>query len=136
MELSDALTQIKAGNASMQVMRAVAQALLRHPGCLEGMAEAVRRETIHGRSPEEDDREEPGALLAGAIALLEHAHLLRTRGTAIAAVVPSRWPWPAGWKQPITAEDALVRAVGLLGAEMDKIARERVRESAAARRNS
>lgn len=117
-----------------QAEKEVVRAIVRHPGLLYALGERRRQIEHHGWTPEKDDAEPAGNLAMAAQALIEHACLLMSLGTGAGPHPPAAWPWGEGtWKPTITAEDALVKAMALLSAELDRMGRQAATETAAAR---
>lgn len=115
----------------------VVRAITRHPGLLYALGERRRQIEHHGWTPEKDDAEPAGNLVDAAMALLEHGRLLMTNGTGAGKTPPAAWPWGAEtWKPTITPEDAFVKAMALITAELDRMGRQGEKETIAARVDS
>jgi len=113
--------------------REVVRAITRHPGLLYALGERRRQVEKCGWTAEKDDAEPAGNLIDAAMAILEHGRLLLTNGTGAGKTPPAAWPWGAEtWNPTITPEDAFVKAMALVAAELDRMGRLAERETRAA----
>lgn len=111
-------------------------ALLAHPGFVLALRERRRMATDLGCTCLLDPTRQSGLQMARAGAcFLRQAILLTTVGAGAVRGKPfAEWPWaPDTWAPPHTAEEALVKAMAFIGAELDRILATRAKEAAAAR---
>lgn len=136
MDLETALANLNAPDPleGPAMARVILLALRDHPAFPAAIRERRRQIQHHRWTAEHDDQEDPGNLVRGACAFLEHARLQITTGTGSQSVPPVQWPWGAeSWKAPLSPEDAMVKAMALIAAEFDRMQREAAREKLAAR---
>lgn len=110
--------------------------LLSHPGFVLALRERRRMVESLGCTCLLDPTRQSSMQMAKAAAcFLRQAVLLTSVGAGAAPGTPfPDWPWaPETWKPPHTAEEALVRAMAFIGAELDRIVATRAKETAAAR---
>lgn len=110
---------------------AILAGMLSHPGFVLALRERRRLAEEPGFDAQQDGMQ----LAKGAACFLRQAILLTTQGAGAAPGQPfTDWPWPAGtWKPPHAAEEALVKAMALIAAELDLILMGKAREAAAVR---
>lgn len=111
-------------------------ALLAHPSFILALRERRRQVEELGFSATFDaTRQDRMQLSRGAACFLKQAILLNTQGAGAAPGRPfTEWPWaPETWNPPHTAEGALVKAMALLSAELDRIRLGKSHEDAASR---
>ena len=110
--------------------------LFSHPGFVLALRERRRMVEELGCSCQMDPARQNRMQMAKAAAcFLRQAILLTSVGAGAAPGAPfPEWPWaPETWQPPHTAEEALVRAMAFIGAELDRSVAVQARETAAAR---
>lgn len=110
--------------------------LLMHPGFVLALRERRRMvEDLGCTCLLDPSRQSQSQMAKAAACFLRQAILLATVGAGAGPGTPfPDWPWaPDTWKPPHTAEEALVRAMAFIGAELDRIVATRAKETAAAR---
>lgn len=114
---------------------AILAGMLSHPSFILALRERRRQVEDPGIGGSLEARQDGMQLSKGAACFLRQAILLTTQGAGAAPGQPfTDWPWPAGtWKPPHTAEEALVKAMVLIAAELDQILLGKAREAAAVR---
>lgn len=114
---------------------AILAGMLSHPGFVLALRERRRLAEDPGFLGGQEARQDNMQLAKGAACFLRQAILLTTQGAGAAPGQPfADWPWPAAtWKPPHTAEEAMVKAMALIAAELDQILMGKARETAAVR---
>lgn len=111
---------------------AMMAAMLSHPSFILALRERRRQvEDLGFTGTFDATRQNRMQLSKGAACFLRQAILLTTQGAGAAPGQPfTDWPWaPEAWKPPHTVEEALVKAMALIAAELDRIHMGKVNET-------
>ena len=115
---------------------AIMAAMLAHPSFILALRERRRQVEERGFTSAFDATKQNAMQLSkGATCFLRQAILLTTQGAGAAPGQPfTDWPWaPETWKPPHTVEEALIKAMALISAELDRMQMGKAQESAACR---
>lgn len=136
MDLNQASALFTKQTDYMESRAIILAALGRHPSLLLCLRERRRQVEFYGVTEEADRLRQNGMQLSkGALCFIKQALLMQSHGGGAAPGRPfQEWPWAAEtWNPPHTKEEALVKAMALLGAELDRIMANRAQEEAEAR---
>jgi hypothetical protein len=136
MDLDRAVSLFRPARENQEVKGTILQALGEHPSLLFALRERHRLHRLYAHTPEfAEGQQRHMEISKAACCLIRHAHLIQNTGIGLPIrTPPPDWPWePELWQPPHRIEDAIVTAIGLLSAELDRMIRTKAHEEREAR---
>lgn len=92
-----------------------------HPSGIEEIAAERRRQVeTEGFTTEHDDEHRAGELALGAAAYATRAAFSLSPTASLGHLALTLWPWSPHWFKPKTSREDLIRAAGLIAAEIER----------------